>query len=166
MNASVKLYNILQQQYKVFLFNVTLLLISISLFACPDLSLLCVCVCVCEGLNIWFIELFTTLLSPRCLAHSKHYQCAPLDYNCVTGTRVHPTLTPPSTTHTTHITHTHDIVSPFSVPLSVLIIPELLYMSNGHSTWHARNQISCSFNEITQREIEKNSLNESLRYLW
>lgn len=52
MNASVKLYNILQQQYKVFLFNVTLLLISISLFACPDLSLLCVCVCVCEGLNI------------------------------------------------------------------------------------------------------------------
>lgn len=67
-----------------------------------------------------------------------------------------PDANPPSTTHTTH---THDIVAPFSVPLSVLIIPELLYMSNGHSTWHAWNQISCSFNKITQREIEKNSLN-------
>lgn len=106
---------------------------------------------MCEGLNIWFIELFTTLLSPRCLAHSKHYQCAPLDYNCVTGTRVYPTSPLFQHPHT----HTPDIVAPLCVPLSVLIIPGLLYMSNGHSTWHARNQISCSFNEITQREIEK-----------
>lgn len=108
------------------------------------------CVCVCKGLNIWFIELFTTLLSPRCLAHSKHYQSAPLDYNCVTGTRVHPTLTPlpPPTPHThpwhsspflcsfvcannsrttLHVKWTFDLTCPK---------PNFVLIQQNHSTWN------------------------------